>query len=502
MNKKEKQAGRSIWRYRGRKFIIGFNVWTAICLGMILLIMVNCLAGRYYRKWDITSRGYYRLSDKTKGMLAGLDCELDIVSFFAGTHELHDDIKYLLREYEYESRNLEKLGLNVVIVDPVRDFAAAREAAEKYGVNNANVVVFQSGGRRKYLGEDDIDDYKNSLIGKRSDKRRYLFRGEQAFSSAIQTITQIARPVVYVLSNHGERAIDDYSKGTGYSRISKVMTRDGITVKKLDLVGKNSIPDDCSALVVAGPQKELAQSELAILTNYLEHNGRVFFLLDAGFQTGLESLLAKWSVMLEMDVVVDPQYTRTGRELVVTEYGDHPITRNLMGVMTTFFMPRSVMPLPGKTSTGAVPSDKPRVVPLVLSSGKGWAEKELNQSAVFDAGIDQAGPVPVAVAVERGPLGGINVEINPTRIVVVGDSDFVSNGGLEEAGGGNECLFMSALNWLIERETLMAIAPKPPGELRMDMNARQIRIVFAVISFGGPAMLALLGIAVLLFRRR
>ncbi len=502
MNSDKKEARKSLWRQRGRRAAIGFNVWSAIILGAVVLVMVNYVAYRYYFHWDNTSRGYYRLSDKTRGLLASLNSDVDVVAFFPRGHELYDDVRYLLQEYEYEAKRLNKLNFKVTVVDPVRDFAAAREIAEKYDVHNANIVVFQAGGRRKYLGEDDINDYKISMDRSQQVKKRSLFRGEQAFSSAIQEVTQNAVPVVYFLSGHGEHSVDDYGKSAGYSGIAQTMGRDKIVVKTLVLAGQTGVPEDCCTLVIAGPQKELSAAELALLSGYLDRNGRILFLLDAGIRTGLDDLLVKWDVKLNEGVVVDPQCTRTGRELIITEYSDHPVTRNLAGVLTTFYNPRSTTPLTGALGVTSVTVDKPRALPLVSCSGKGWEEMDLTGTAVFDAGFDSAGPVPIAVAVEKGPVIGIDVEIKPTRMVVIGDSDFISNGGLADGGGGNEYLFMSSINWLVEREALMAIPPRPPGELRLAMNGRQMRIVLAVIALAGPGVLTLLGVFVLVRRRR
>ena len=42
-----------------------------------------------------------------------------------------------------------------------------------------------------------------------------------------------------------------------------------------------SVPEDASALVIAGPQKELSPGELDVLRDYLERQGRLLLLLDA-----------------------------------------------------------------------------------------------------------------------------------------------------------------------------------------------------------------------------
>ncbi len=153
-------------------------------------------------------------------------------------------------------------------------------------------------------------------------------------------------------------------------------------------------------------------------------------------------------------------------------------------------MPRSV----AAQETGAQPVDlvdKPRVSVLASSSVSGWAESEQRDGALnFDPLTDLPGPVPVAAAVEKGPVPGIDVQIRPTRLVVFGDSDFVSNAGLT---GGSLDLFMSAVNWLLEREELMAITPKTVQETRLIISAGDLTALFLAVVLGIPGAVGLLG---------
>jgi ABC-type uncharacterized transport system involved in gliding motility auxiliary subunit len=191
--------------------------------------------------------------------------------------------------------------------------------------------------------------------------------------------------------------------------------------------------------------------------------------------------------------------TLTGLELFVTDFGDHPITRNLRNVTCIFYSPRSVEPLM-RSEDAPERMDKPRVSALAFCSSNGWAETSFEEHPPrFDRGVDRLGPISVAVAVEKGAVGAIDMQIRPTRIVVVGDSDFASNGAL---AGGNLDFFMSALNWLLERDKLMGIAPKSPDELRFDMNLGQLRLLFIFVVIGMPTATMLLGYLVWLRRRR
>jgi len=90
------------------------------------------------------------------------------------------------------------------------------------------------------------------------------------------------------------------------------------------------------------------------------------------------------------------------------------------------------------------------------------------------------------------------MQIRPSRLVVFGDSGFVSNSGLT---GGDASLFMSSLNWLLDREQLMAIAPKEVDDTRLKMTREKMNLLFWSTIGVIPALAALLGTA-LWFRRR
>jgi ABC-type uncharacterized transport system involved in gliding motility auxiliary subunit len=196
--------------------------------------------------------------------------------------------------------------------------------------------------------------------------------------------------------------------------------------------------------------------------------------------------------------VVDATRTLSGRELFITRYEPHPITSKLKNETSILYLPRSVEPAVSAEEAGGAP-DKPRVMPLAASSEAGWAESDLTQNPMkFDAGVDRPGPVSVAVAAERGPVPGIDVQIRPTRVVVFGDSDFVSNAALT---GGNTDFFMSALNWLLEREELMAIAPKPVEQIRLDLTDIQLRTLHWMVVVVLPFLVAMAGALVWLRRR-
>ncbi|MGD9612242.1 MAG: hypothetical protein AB7V22_05000, partial [Kiritimatiellia bacterium] len=162
---------------------------------------------------------------------------------------------------------------------------------------------------------------------------------------------------------------------------------------------------------------------------------------------------------------------------------------------SVFFLPRSVR---GRDAEPG--ADKPTVAPLAVCSATGWAEFDPDDPAAhFDPRVDLPGPLPVAVAVERGPVPGVHVQIRPTRLVVVGDSDFASNGGLM---GANADFFLNAVRWLLECEGGFAAVPAAFEELRLVLDARQLRQLFWIAGVALPGGVALLGLWAAWRRRR
>ena len=83
--------------------------------------------------------------------------------------------------------------------------------------------------------------------------------------------------------------------------------------------------------------------------------------------------------------------------------------------------------------------------------------------------------------------------------MVFGDSDFASNGGLM---GANADLFLNSVNWLLDREELLSMAPMAFEEIRLVMDARQLRNLFWIVAVIWPLVVAALGLWVAWRRRR
>lgn len=476
-----------------KKTAIGANVAISILLLAALVFMLNFISFRHYWRWDLSRSRFYNLSEKSKSLLSGLAHPVDVVVFYQPGQTVFEDVENLLKEYEYSSKMV-----RVLWVDPDRDLARAERLAHKYQVDQANVIVVESEGRSKQVKVTELYDYDRTPMRRGEGPAPVAFKGEQVFSSAIQSVTQARKPVVYFLTGHGEPDIEDFDQQLGYSRIAREMRRDNIDVRKLQFGESREVPEDADALIIAGPKKPLAALEIEQVKDYLDHNGRLMALVDYDSDTGLEPLLENWGVAVGKDLVIDKSRTLTGREIFVSGFGEHPITEKMKGITSIFYLPRSVEPIAGSDEVTKL-TDKPRAVSLAMTSEMGWAAKDPEEGSLkFRPGEDRPGPISLAVAVEKGPVPGIDVRIRPTRLVVFGDSEFVANASMT---GGDLDFFMSALNWLLERQNLMAISPRPLEESRLIIDQRQRHILFWLVVVAMPTFTGIVG-AFIAIRRR
>ena len=483
--------------------VIGANVLVQIVALLALVVMVNWLASRHYVRFDWTKAGYYKLAEKTKQVLTGLKDPVEVIVFLPPNdhrdyvEKILDDTRNLLKEFQFYGKE----KLHVEYVDPQRDLARAQQLVKEYTLDSPDVVIFASRGHHKYVRLDEMVDLDTGNP-EMSEGRVKAFKGEGLFLSAIQTVTEEESPKVYFLTGHGERDPEDFDQREGYSELARYIKRDNIVVEKWNLLEKQALPTDAGAMVIAGPHQAFAPTELNALEQYLKDKGRLLIMLDPHTTTGLEAFLKKWGVQVDDDLAMRQAGVLLGTQMldvnaVAADYAAHPITVKLSDTNTEFPYTRSIRQVP--QTEGGMP-DQPRVTELVKAAPAYWGETDPDtEHATFNPATDISGPLPLAVAVETSKPHGVDVDIGVTRMVVIGTSRFVDNSTL---GGGNLDFFMNSLNWLLQREQLMAVSPKVPDEFRLDMSPNQQRAVYALVIGGLPLLVAIIGIVVWVSRRK
>jgi len=441
-----------------------------------ILAGINYVAGRQNRRWDLTAARQYSLSDQTRKVLQNLKEPVQITVFDRDTS--FQRFRDRLSEYEYASPNVK-----VEYVDIDRQPARARASqVQSYGT-----VVVEYQKRVERTTSDDEQDVTNAIIK--------AVEGQQKR--------------VYFLQGHGEKDTGSADERTGYNAIAAALTRDNFTVEKLVLAQQQDVPADAAVLVVAGPTVDYLPAEIDMLRRYLDKGGKVLFMLDPAERVDsvplakLEALVKEWGIEVGRDVVLDPVGQALGMGAdspVAATFPAHPITERF-GVLTAFPLTQSIVPV----TTGA---NNRFAQPIVETSPQSFSKKDLSvlrqggQVALDTARGDKPGPITIAAAVaadapQAAPPVPTAEGAKPaetrkvqTRVVVYGDSDFVTNSVLGVPG--NRDLFLNTVNWLAQQENLIAVRPREAEDRRVALTPAQGRwaLIQSLLIVPGLVLLA------------
>ena len=110
------------------------------------------------------------------------------------------EVKELLTRYQALSPKIE-----VEYLDPERNPARAEALIKESAGVRLNTIVFRSGDRRKFVPEDKLADFDfaGMQMGGGSPTMK-AFKGEEAFTSAILSVTEKKQPKIVFSQGHGE----------------------------------------------------------------------------------------------------------------------------------------------------------------------------------------------------------------------------------------------------------------------------------------------------------
>lgn len=476
-----------------RRFGSGFSVCIGVAAFVAIVVMVNFLAARHYRRIPLSEDRVPPLAPVTLQVLGALTNNLNITLFFDPDETLYTHILQLLRQYEHASPRVKVTVLNY-ITEPAN--AERVKAAAKLGPNVKDVIIFELNGRYRVVRQGELSEYdtRDLLAGKSKSVKRKSFTGESFFTSAILTLIESHQLNAYYLVGHNEHDPQTANTPAGYGKLALLLHGNNFSTSMLHLIGTNEVPVDCNLLIIAGPLTPVHANEIEKLNRYLNRGGRALVLLPIASDHGLGELLAQWGVEVRDDVVRDAAGDRSESHLTLKNFGEHDIVRPFGVTQNGLILPRarSVTPRPGGQG-----SDAPQVRVLVSTSDAGEAILDTRDGARFDPRRDRRGAISVAVAVERGGLK--SVEGGSTRMVVVGDSYFLNNEAIDHSI--NRDFVGNAINWLVDRPRLVGIAPQPLRELIFSMSDSQSRSIRWILLAGVPGTILAFGLLVW-FRRQ
>ncbi len=485
---------KGFWQRRSTQ--VGTNALVATLAVLVILALINFLATRYSLRVDLTESQLFTLSPQSQQIVKNLQQPLKVWVFDRTPNPADQE---LLDNYRRQGDNFE-----FEFVDPQIKVGLA----EKFNVQSLGDV---------YVAYGD----KKQLVQTVSQIERL---SEVKLTNTIEKIQRDSQNI-YFLQGHGEPTLQA-SEG-GLSQAVSTLEDKGYTVEPLNLAQRSEVPDDATAIVVAGPKRALFEGEVKALQDYLDAGGRLLLMLDPNANSGLEPLLKDWGVELDERIIIDASGTGIllgfgAATPLVTSYGNHPITKDFGNGISVY--PRS-------RPIGTIEVEGVEAAALLVTDEKTWAESKLGSEVDFDPARDIEGPLDLGVALTRSesktkseseseqataespkpspsPTSDPSEEneneaevaesselLSPpspevaensqekdkqekpeSRLVVFGNSTFATNGWFGRQLNGD--VFLNSVNWLAGNdEQTLSIRPKEPKNRRINLTPGQAGII-------------------------
>jgi hypothetical protein len=490
---------------------IGLNVLIQVAILLLIAVMVNYLGFEHYRRWDLSRDKKFSLSDKTKRFLQNIPGKARITVFFLPNNPIAEDVQGMLTEYQYAAKG----KLDVENINPERNLSRAKALLDKYKVvTGEDLLILDYDGRNKTVKASEMAeiDQGNPMLGEQP--KIAAFKGEQALTSALMELVEGKKNTIGYVLGHKESPIAEppptaMPTEATVSPIHVLKTfieNENITFQELNLFDVGAIPAELKTILINGPQYDFSEREMKLLHDFWEKQGRILVLLDPGAKTPkLNALLFELGLKVNDDRLM--AMVKTGiqevallRDVQARFLADNPITKRLAEAHGIF---------PGGACSFTLEPDRVRAAnvrlqPLVQAEKGYWAEADYNSGdqAKFQEDALRNGNAihTIAVSIEKGGSADERVQANSSRMVVVSNAAFIQDGAINQDQQALD--FMSgAVNWLLNREQLIGIAPKVPQTLIFNLDQNALRNLRWLILFFMPLVPAVLG-CVVWWRRR
>ncbi|MCC6612090.1 MAG: Gldg family protein [Anaerolineae bacterium] len=398
--------------------------------------------------FDLTMSEEFTLSLETKDILHRINRPIQITGFYSSLNLLQREIDdQFFRLYETETNGL----IRRQYIDP--DEAPA--VAASFGAQDGSLYI-------SFLNDDgSIDTTTLARVPRGTSQERDM-------TEAILRLQISGTVTVYFDVSHGARDPMDTTP-EGLSGIHGGVQESGLITAPLDTTAlaeaNGDVPADAAAVLLVRPLTDYTEAEIAVLDRYLNRGGGLFIMSDVLFnedsflqQDGAfnQYLWANFGIRALDAAIVDPVASdRSALDIfsaavftgTVTDRFDPETDPALFRLARAVDV--NIDSAPDNIANGK----------LVLTSELAYGETDLQRLGQtntfgYDDGVDIRGPLTIAGWAWNQATNG--------RILLIGDSDFVSNGMVDQYLG-NGILFTDGVVWLTKLEQSITFEPQITG---------------------------------------
>ena len=465
-----------------------------------ILILANVISVRIFSRLDLTEGSVYTLSDASRLLVGNLEDKFLIKAFFSSElpPPYNNNRRYLQDQLD-EYRAYSAGNFQYEFIDPTSNTELEQEA-QRYGIPPVQVQILKENKfqvEKAYMGIVMLYGDKHEVVPVIETTRNL----EYDISTTIKKLSTKDLPNIVFSTGHGEPGLEKLTAvGQTFEKQYEVET--------VDLKDGKPVPAGASALLIVGPSEKFSDEEKFQIDQYLMRGGRIALFLNK-VQANLQSQRAS-VVSLNLDDLLEAYGVRINNDLVRDVRSAEIAVTQQLGFMTIQNrVPYPYLPIVGEFNTESMVVKDLRSVLLYFASsidttvarsrgldltvlastsnrsGKQEGFFRLDPTQQFTEDMFKESHLPLAVSLEgtfRSLYADTSIandtlsthvvtkltESPPTRIVVVGDGDFMQDQYLGQRD--NITFVNNVVDWLIDDIGLTqirsrTIAAKPLEEV-------------------------------------
>jgi ABC-2 type transport system permease protein len=544
-----------------------------------ILIAANITAWFFYGQIDLTKDKRYTITDATQHMLKHLNKKMEITVFLDGD-DLPAAFQSLANSTEAMLRHFRDISDNKVtyhFVDPLGNDTAALQILKQYHMTGLPVTVSEGkkGTSQKMIFPwalvSTVDDKGRSIdypvflqeTNSLNFNRHTLLKSEilleYNLANAIHQLSKSEKTNVAYLLGNGEQ-FDSHIGGMAMT-LAQAYNFD-----TLDINGHNSIPSKIKTVIIQNPAVPFTDEQKFKLDQYVMHGGHILWSLNMVTGTldslrsgqfsampidlNLNNLLFNYGVRVNTNMVEDAvdhafvpleaQSKKSETTMfpwvyfpVLNPGSDHPIVRNLNGVLARFVSSidtvgsNAAIQKTVLLSSGRYSKSEPTPMPVILESAivppnpAEYPQHNLIAGILLEGNFNSAyssnRPVTlsdwittsgIAIKDQSGPAG---------KMIVLSDGDILTNDYGQQSGPlpmgsfildpsykfDNQTFLLNCMEYLNDDENLLEARNKNFDNRILDPKVvEEERTKWQFINIGLPVIAILIFGAVFFFIRK
>lgn len=473
-----------------------FTAITALVVAAIVLlnVLIANVASNKSFNIDLTSQGFYTLSDDTKNYIKDLNTDISINvintkdTFCSGESSVSNSNIY----YTQASNIIDQFAkysdkITVNYIDPNSDptFTSQFKDRKFYG----NEVVIMGNNTYKIIDAYELFNFNNSSTSYASNSYGIeSSKAEQVITSAILNITSSSKIKANFLTGYSEE---------DNSALKTLLEDNNYDVSDTDVISAD-IPQDTKLLILFAPNKDYDKMAIDKINNFINNSSEgvgVIYIASANSKNfkNINNFLANYSMKVDDGIAysTDKKTQMASSNGYIpfyctTTYASEDYTKGLADTNTPVLVAQS-------HPVSVIDESKANSLLKIAKGGISKTEK-------FSDYNEDADSTDISVAaISKNPLADKPDNFN--YVAAFGSNLDFNENILSYTSLNNANYFINLFNIITNNDTGVTIAPKSTLNANLGVTAFQAYIIAAVLVVIVPVIILIYGIAVWAIRR-